>query len=67
MILHKIVCKVLSVMIPSKESENLKFVLEGIEQQSIYEVVQARRNTSASEYVSYDDAMKQKLNDEVHK
>lgn len=54
-------------MIPSKESENLKFVLEGIEQQSIYEVVQARRNTSASEYVSYDDAMKQKLNDEVHK
>ena len=47
-----------AVLIPIDEYERLKSLAEEIEQKSIYEVVQARRNTPASEYVSYDDAMK---------
>ena len=48
-----------AVMIPIDEYERLKALAEIAEQKEIYETVQARKNTPAEDYVSYEDALKQ--------
>ena len=47
-----------AVMIPIDEYERLKSLDEENERKEIFQTVQARKNTSQSEYVSSDDAMK---------
>ena len=47
-----------AVMIPIDEYERLATLAEKAESKIIYETVQERKNTSVSEYISYDDAMK---------
>ena len=51
--------KMQAVMIPIDEYERLKSLEQSLEQKSIYETIQTRKDTPASEYVSYDEAMKQ--------
>ena len=51
--------KMQAVMIPIDEYERLKSLEQSLEQKSIYETIQIRKDTPASEYVSYDEAMKQ--------
>ena len=48
-----------AVMIPIDEYERLKTLAEIAEQKEIFETVQARKNTPAEDYVSYEDALKQ--------
>ena len=48
-----------AVMIPIDEYERLKALAEIAEQKEIFETVQARKNTPAEDYVSYEDALKQ--------
>ena len=48
-----------AVMIPIDEYERLKSLDDMREQKEIYETVQARKNTPAEDYVSYEDALKQ--------
>lgn len=48
-----------AVLVPIDEYEKLKNYEELAEQKEIYETVQQRKNTPESEYISYDDAMKQ--------
>ena len=45
-------------MIPIDEYERLKSLDEENERKEIFHTIQARKNTSQSEYVSFDDAMK---------
>ncbi|WP_273465889.1 hypothetical protein [Treponema succinifaciens] len=47
-----------AVMIPIDEYERLKSLDEENERKEIFHTIQARKNTSQSEYVSFDDAMK---------
>lgn len=47
-----------AVMIPIDEYERLATLAEKAEQKAIFETIQERKNTSVSEYISYDDAMK---------
>ena len=47
-----------AVMIPIDEYERLKSLDEENERKEIFQTIQARKNTSQSEYVSFDDAMK---------
>lgn len=51
--------KMQAVMIPIDEYERLKSLEQSLEQKSIYETIQTRKDTPVSEYVSYDEAMKQ--------
>ena len=51
--------KMQAVMIPIDEYERLKSLEQSLEQKSIYETIQIRKDTPVSEYVSYDEAMKQ--------
>lgn len=46
-------------MIPIDEYERLASLAEKAEQKAIFETVQERKNTPVSEYVSYDEAMKE--------
>ena len=48
-----------AVMIPIDEYERLKALDDMSERKEIYETVQARKNTPAKDYVSYEDALKQ--------
>ncbi len=48
-----------AVMIPIDEYERLKSLADANEQKLIYEAIQSRKDTPASEYVSYEDAIKQ--------
>ena len=48
-----------AVMIPIDEYERLKALAEIAERKEIFETVQARKNTPAEDYVSYEDALKQ--------
>ena len=48
-----------AVMIPIDEYERLKSLDDIREYKEIYETVQARKNTPAEDYVSYEDALKQ--------
>ena len=48
-----------AVLIPIEEYERLKSLEESAEQKLIFETVQSRKNTPQSEYISYEDAMKQ--------
>ena len=47
-----------AVMIPIDEYERLKSLDEENERKEIFHTIPARKNTSQSEYVSFDDAMK---------
>ena len=47
-----------AVMIPIDEYERLKVLAEIAEQKVIFETIQERKNTSSSEFVSFDEAMK---------
>ena len=47
-----------AVMIPIDEYERLKSLDEENERKEIFHTFQARKHTSQSEYVSFDDAMK---------
>ena len=47
-----------AVMIPIDEYERLATLAEKAEQKAIFETIQERKDTPLSEYVSYDDAMK---------
>ena len=47
-----------AVMIPIDEYERLATLAEKAEQKSIFDTIQKRKDTPASEYISYDDAMK---------
>lgn len=47
-----------AVMIPIDEYERLKSLDEENERKEIFHTIQARKNTSQLEYVSFDDAMK---------
>lgn len=51
--------KMQAVMIPIDEYERLATLAEKAEQKAIFETVQERKNTPVSEYVSYDEAMKE--------
>lgn len=51
--------KMQAVMIPIDEYERLKSLEQSLEQKSIYKTIQIRKDTPVSEYVSYDEAMKQ--------
>lgn len=48
-----------AVMIPVEEYEKLKSIEEIAERKEIFDTVQSRSQTPESEYVSYDEAMKQ--------
>ena len=48
-----------AVMIPVEEYEKLKSIEEIAERKEIFDTVQSRGQTPESEYVSYDEAMKQ--------
>lgn len=48
-----------AVMIPVEEYEKLKSIEEIAERKEIFDTVQSRNQTPESEYVSYDEAMKQ--------
>ncbi len=48
-----------AVLIPIEEYEKLKSCEEQLEQKEIYETIQSRKNTPQTEYVSYEDALKQ--------
>lgn len=48
-----------AVLIPIEEYEKLKSYEEQLEQKEIYETIQSRKSTPQSEYISYDDALKQ--------
>ena len=47
-----------AVMIPIDEYERLTTLAEKAEQKAIFDTIQERKDTPASEYSSYDDAMK---------
>lgn len=47
-----------AVFIPIDEYERLKAIEEHAEQKEIFEVIDARKNTPESEYISFEDAMK---------
>ena len=47
-----------AVMIPIDEYERLATLAEKAEQKAIFDTIQERKDTPASEYISYDDAMK---------
>ena len=47
-----------AVMIPIDEYERLTTLAEKAEQKAIFDTIQERKYTPASEYISYDDAMK---------
>ena len=47
-----------AVMIPIDEYERLTTLAEKAEQKAIFDTIQERKDTPASEYISYDDAMK---------
>ena len=47
-----------AVMIPIDEYERLKSLDEENERKEIFHTIQTKKNTSQSEYVSFDDAMK---------
>ena len=47
-----------AVMIPIDEYERLATLAEKAEQEAIFDAIQERKDTPASEYISYDDAMK---------
>lgn len=48
-----------AVMIPVEEYEKLKSIEEIAERKEIFDTVQSRSQTPESEYVSYDEAMRQ--------
>lgn len=48
-----------AVMIPVEEYEKLKSIEEIAERKEIFDTVQSRSQTPESEYISYDEAMKQ--------
>ena len=48
-----------AVMIPIEEYEKLKSIEEIAERKEIFDTVQSRSQTPESEYVSYDEAMRQ--------
>lgn len=48
-----------AVMIPVEEYEKLKSIEEIAERKEIFDTVQSRSKTPESEYISYDEAMKQ--------
>ena len=47
-----------AVMIPIDEYERLTTLAEKAEQKAIFDTIQERKDTPASEYISYDEAMK---------
>ena len=47
-----------AVMNPIDEYERLTTLAEKAEQKAIFDTIQERKDTPASEYISYDDAMK---------
>lgn len=50
-----------AVMIPVEEYEKLKSIEEIAERKEIFDTVQSRSQTPESEYVSYDEAMNNKI------
>lgn len=48
-----------AVMIPVEEYEKLKSIEEIAERKEIFDTVQSRSQTPESEYVSYDEGMRQ--------